>query len=358
MTSLITRVLKPALGNRSAYGMTTGGSGAGGGGDGTVFEIGTDGTYNTLHSFVGGSTDGSSPNGSLTQIGNTLYGMTTQGGAGTTPQYPYGQGTIFEMGIDGSNPTILHSFTGTSTDGSSPVNNSLIQVGSNLYGMTPSGGAFGDGTFFEINPNAPIGANFTLLHSFAGGSNDAEDPHGDLVYSDGYFYGISNQGGSADQGVIFQLDMAGNVTILHSFAAGSLPLSTDVTGDFGSLILSGSTLYGVGGGGGAFGGGGIFQFNLNSGDYSIPLHSFNPSTHGATPQTTLTLIGSNLYGMTTQGGSSGDGTIFSLPLPSSSSAPDLQQVVYGDQTYINDMSTTPQTYSISGGILTRGDGQL
>ncbi len=55
---------------------------------------------------------------------------------------------------------ILHSFTGGTTDGSVPFG-SLIQSGSTLYGMTSSGGSSNDGTIFSITTPEP--ATLALL---------------------------------------------------------------------------------------------------------------------------------------------------------------------------------------------------
>jgi uncharacterized repeat protein (TIGR03803 family) len=50
-------------------------------GDGTIFEINTDGTgYSVLYSFPGG-VDGANPMGDLTVSGSILYGMTRAAGA-------------------------------------------------------------------------------------------------------------------------------------------------------------------------------------------------------------------------------------------------------------------------------------
>ena len=65
----------------------------------------TDGTgFTLLHTFAAATGDGWSPLGSLTLVGNTLYGMTRQGGGGA--------GTIFEINTDGTNYNRLHTFTG------------------------------------------------------------------------------------------------------------------------------------------------------------------------------------------------------------------------------------------------------
>jgi len=47
-----------------------------------------------------------------------------------------------------------------------------------LYGMTWAGGDSNCGTVFSLDTD---GSNFTLLHEFAGGSDDGENPHASLT---------------------------------------------------------------------------------------------------------------------------------------------------------------------------------
>jgi uncharacterized repeat protein (TIGR03803 family) len=55
------------------------------------------------------------------------------------------------------------------------------------------------------------------LHAFSG-DTDGRDPNGSLVVDKhGNLYGVTNAGGSLDDGVVFELDAAGNETVLHNF---------------------------------------------------------------------------------------------------------------------------------------------
>ena len=87
------------------------------------------------------------------------------------------------------------------------------------------------------------------------------------------------------------------------------------------MILSGNTLYGVATSGGTNGNGTVFALNTDGTDFTV-LHCFtatDPSTgtnsDGALSQAGLILSGNTLYGTTYFGGSSGNGTVFSLTLP-------------------------------------------
>ncbi len=85
------------------------------------------------------------------------------------------------VGINGSNFQNLLSFTGTggASPGSSP-SGSLTLIGTTLYGMTGRGGSSNDGTLFSIGAN---GAGFHNLLSFTGngGAYAGGHPKGDLT---------------------------------------------------------------------------------------------------------------------------------------------------------------------------------
>ncbi len=78
-----------------------------------------------------------------------------------------------------------------------------------------------------------------------------------------------------------------------------------------SFIVSGNTLYGTSQSGGSTGGGTIFAFDLTARTNSV-LYSFSPSpTQGYMPNS-LIKSGSILYGTTTGGGTSDQGTLFAF----------------------------------------------
>ena len=288
-----------ALSGSTLFGMTAfGGSSH----HGTIFQINTDGSgYRVLHNFNGGTTDGAYPYGSLILSGSTLYGMTSGGGANG------GYGAIFRMNTDGSGYQVLYSFSGGSTDGAAPYG-SLTLSGSTLYGMTSRGGANGGyGTIFQVNTD---GSGYRILHDFhTGNTSDGEGPCGDLTLSGSTLYGMTNYGGANDNGNIFKIETDGTgFQVLYDFSG-----SNDGAYPYGSLAVSGSTLYGMMQYGGANGGyGTIFQINKDGSGFHV-VHSFSGSaTDGSTPYGSLTLSGSTLYGTTSEGGSGNSGIVFSL----------------------------------------------
>ncbi len=98
--------------------------------------------------------------------------------------------------------------------------------------------------------------------------------------------------------------------LLHSFNSSN---PADGATPDASLILSGSTLYGTTANGGANNAGTIFSVNTNGSGFTL-LHSFTSSdpTDGTNPQASLILSGSTLYGTTANGGANNVGTVFSI----------------------------------------------
>jgi uncharacterized repeat protein (TIGR03803 family) len=215
--------------NGDLYGTTSSG---GANDDGTVFKITPTGTLTRLHSFDG--TDGETPVAGLVQATNgDLYGTTSSGGAND-------DGTVFKITPTGT-LTTLHSFDGT--DGETPEAGMVQATNGDLYGTT-SGGV---GTVFKITPSG----TFTTLYSFCSEKNclDGRSPisAGLVQATDGKLYGVTSQGGTNDTncegvgcGTIFKITSSGTLTSLYSFcslaacADGSYPvgLVQYTNGDF------------------------------------------------------------------------------------------------------------------------------
>jgi len=330
------------------YGMTSQG---GGYNNGTIFQMNADGTaFQLMHSFVSAATDGQQPLGSLLLSGTTLYGMATSAGSsyggtlfriGTNSTgfqvrrqfsvsngiWPWdslmqsgttlygmntyggnssdwnGKGTIFKFDDSSASFTLLHTFTGSTTDGGGP-HGTLVQIGSSFYGTTEIGGSSNRGTVFRMNLD---GSGFQLLHSFTGGVNDGALPHCvTLISADSALYGITFGGGSGGFGTIFKMTPDGTYfKLLHSFTGGS-----NGQKPFGSLILAGSTLYGMTSDESTGTNGTIFSLNTNGTEFQV-LHRFT-GTDGQDPGGSLLLVGDTHYGMTSAGGSNGKGVIFAL----------------------------------------------
>ena len=101
---------------------------------------------------------------------------------------------------------------------------------------------------------------------------------------------------------------------LHSFSGGS-----DGAYLRAGLILSGNTLYGTTQEGGSSGAGTVFGVNTDGTGFTT-LWNLNGANDGTYPDAGLVLSGKTLYGTAYNGGSSDDGTVFSLQLSARASA--------------------------------------
>lgn len=137
------------LSGNTLYGTAFGG---GNSGNGTVFAVNTNGKgFTVLHTFSAyypntyyNNSDGAWPYDTLVLSGKTLYG-TASGGGGF-------EGTVFAVNTDGTGFTVVHNFTGGS-DGDTPIG-SVFLSGNTLYGMSQydgNPGSAGNGTVFSIS---------------------------------------------------------------------------------------------------------------------------------------------------------------------------------------------------------------
>jgi len=289
-------------------------------GDGAAFELKrVQGKWKeqVLHSFNLSGSDGAFPEGGLIldAFGN-LYGTTScyvyQCGE-------YGYGNIFELKHKHGKWTekILHSFNGT--DGANPYGRLSFDAAGNLYGTTLNGGAYGQGTAFELMPN---NGRWTekVLHSFDPNDYDGCEPYAGMIFdSTGNLYGSTSIGGTGAEcapfgcGTVFEL-IPGNgqwtEEVLYSFGQNA-----DDGASPNDLVFDASgNLYGTtSGGGGKYGYGTVFELVLNNGNWTeAVLHRFNRKD-GAYPQSGLAFdAAGNLYGTTHEGGAGLAGVAFEL----------------------------------------------
>jgi len=294
------------LDSGTLYGMTLYG---GDSSAGTIFKIGTGGTgFTLLHEFAGGDSDGRNPYGSLVLDGGTIYGMTYSGGDSN-------DGTIFKIGTDGTGFALLHEFAGGGSDGKGPYENLILDSGT-LYGMTGYGGDSDLGTIFKIGTD---GTGFTLLHEFAGGGSDGSRARNSLMLDSGTLYGMTYTGGDSDLGTIFKIGTDGTgFALLHEFAGGI----SDGRNPWGSLILDSGELYGVTLYGGSSDAGVVFKIGTAGTGFELLYEFAGGVADGSGPMGSLVLGSGTLYGVTTQGGDSNSGTIFSLDVQGGA-APEL-----------------------------------
>jgi uncharacterized repeat protein (TIGR03803 family) len=276
---------------------------------GTVFKVDTNGTETVLYSFCAkaGCADGSNPNGGLAidVLGN-LYGVTNDGGS--SDYY----GTVFRVSRKGKE-TVLYSFCpdgGACTDGAFPHGNLVMDAAGDLYGITSNGGTTKHcpkpcGTVFEVTK----AGKETVLHSFIGGADGAFPAAGLVVDPRGNLYGTTTAGGGrTHDGTVFKLSRRGKEIVLYRFTGGSdgaIPGATLILDAKGNLYGTTSS------GGGSSNVGTVFRVS-KTGKETV-LYRFTGSTDGAFPESGLVMDAKgNLYGTASEGGGSGDGTVFRL----------------------------------------------
>jgi uncharacterized repeat protein (TIGR03803 family) len=271
---------------------------------GTVFSVKTDGSgFSVLKHFSG--SDGRNPYTELLVDGTVLYGTTASGGVSN-------KGAIFRINTDGSNFGVLKSFTGS--EGVVLLSSLTLSEG-RLYGTAHLGGGPGFGTVYSISTN---GTGFTVLKEFTG--IDGAYPRFNLIVSEGVIYGTTDGSGDGTRSLVYKLNTDGSgFQVLKTFP---VPDATTGTNDDGYLARSGlaaagRTLFGVTEYGGNFANGVVFALDMDGSNYTVLKHfsgRSDPGTNsdGALPFPSLILSGGTLYGTTEYGGSTGNGTVFSL----------------------------------------------
>jgi len=305
-------------------------------------------TESVLYSFGGGA-GGSEPlfSGVVRDEAGNFYGTTVSGGT-------YNLGTVFKVDTAG-NETVLHNF-GEGFDGRSPSAGLVSDGAGHFFGTTTNGGTrnsqchTGCGVVFEID----VDGNMKTLHRFGG--PDGASPVGGLIRdSSGNLYGTTEAGGRYRSGIVFKLDRTGAESVLYSFAGppdGEDPGAGLVRDAVGNL-------YGTTAGGGTNGGGTVFE--LDASGHETVLHSFGGTSDGSDPRAPLLRTSNgDLYGTTFSGGA-GVGTVFKADASGNEKVLhtfDGSSGAYPEAALISDSQgnlygTTIQggTAGISGGIL-------
>jgi uncharacterized repeat protein (TIGR03803 family) len=275
------------------YGTTiAGGSKIGEGGYGTIFGV----TPAGAETVVGAFTSASKPYAGLTNVDGLLYGTTSIGGVGDD-----GSVFVFDPSTDGERT--LYSFKAHG-DGKKPLSASLLNVKGTLYGTTLDGGASGLGTVFRMSTSGTE----NVIHSFAGtAAGDGSRPNATLFeVANGTLYGTTVAGGTNGWGTVFSVGTSGAVNVVHSFVGGTGPSQP-----YGNLASLNGILYGTTKFGGADNLGTIFSFDPQTQTVRV-LYGFKGGTDGEYPLAGLVAMSGTLYGTTSAGGTSGDGTVFSL----------------------------------------------
>ena len=268
---------------------------------GTVFRVTTGGKVKVLLSFIRGKTGEREPtSGLIAGPGGVFYGTTPVGG-----DLGGSAGSLYQVSPSGQK-TVLHFFAGGANDASVPRSRPLLASDGNFYGTSLGGGELDEGVVYRMTPAGEV----TVMHSFAGGPGDGAWPWGEVTEaSDGNFYGTTYRGGKKGFGTVFRMTPDGPLTVLHHFgvtpADGIYPDAGLVQGSDGHLYgITGWSDYDSGGRGS------LFRISL-AGEYTL-LHTFGGSD-GSDPEAGLVRASNgNFYGSTYGGGAHGCGVLFRL----------------------------------------------
>ncbi|MGO8793239.1 MAG: choice-of-anchor tandem repeat GloVer-containing protein [Candidatus Sulfotelmatobacter sp.] len=271
-------------------------------GAGSVYELspsGSEWNYSTLYSFFGES-DGDGPAfGALALYHGALFGTTEGGGY---------LGVAFKVGMTETawHEAVMHSF-GLGTDGNEPIGGVVFDQAGNFYGTTLLGGAYGNGTVYEVTPSGVE----RVLYSFTGRQGAVNPAAAVALDADGNIYGTTSFGGAYGVGAIYELSPSGSTyseKVLYSFEGRK-----DGQNPLGGLILdTAGNLYGGTFDGGIKGGGIVYELSHSGGSWSFtPLYSFSGGYGGPYNKLTFDAKG-NLYGTTMGEGANGFGQVFRL----------------------------------------------
>jgi uncharacterized repeat protein (TIGR03803 family) len=200
----------------------------------------------------------------------------------------------------------IASFAGT--NGSVPQSSVTLDAQGNFHGTANSGGSGSAGTVWEI----AAGTNtITALASFQG-TNGSIPQAGLTMDSQGNLYGVTLGSGANKLGTVWELAKGSNtITTLASFNG------TNGATPYGNVTVdSQGNVYGTTSVGGSSKDGTVWEIVKGSGTITT-LASFNSST-GAIPHAGVTMDAQgNLYGTTYNGGSTNAGSVWELAKGSS-----------------------------------------
>jgi uncharacterized repeat protein (TIGR03803 family) len=276
-------------------------------GCGTIFRIDPCGHEVILYRFKN-MTDGAFPVSSLYRdAAGNLWGTASSGGFfGSSQCKTVGCGTVFRLNPEGK--LTSWPFLGGPNDGANPVAGLTADAKGNLYGTTQNGGIHQGGTLFKITPST---YKRTLLHYFGNfQTGDASFPNGNLIFANGALYGVSYSGGSQAGGAVYEWNAYGE-KILASFEQGSSmsylflqgALARDPEGNLYGTTEDGeeNSFFGE-------------LYELDPAGNATVLHYFGgDTTDGGLPLGGVILDSAgHLYGTTSQGGTDNAGTVYEL----------------------------------------------
>jgi uncharacterized repeat protein (TIGR03803 family) len=280
-------------------------------GDGTVFQLTLENgnwTEKTIFQFSGAN--GKGPYSSLNLENNVMYGTTWWGGS-------KGAGNVFSLTQVNGNWKYrdLHNFT-CQADGCSPSGNLLRDENTgSLYGMTAHGGPNHGGTLYRITREgefARIYGGFTYGDSGCNPVSMRWYPNDKVLTIVGVAEGCGPLGGGAVFTVTESPKGPWHESVIFGFGTNDGPYPGGAPVDL--LVDATGNIFGVTLDGGTFGDGTVFELKKKSGRwYETTIYSFAGGLDGANPVGIYQDPRSgSLYVTSLGAGQSRDGTLLKL----------------------------------------------
>ena len=264
-------------------------------GGGNIMSVATSGAISVVAAL--GGTLGATPDGALLSAGASFYGVTAKGGASS-------RGTLFRYTPGAGTALVVAYSTSAGSLAEGPL---VLGAGGFYFGIGREGGASLRGAIYKVTATGTR----TRLISFTGtaGAAPGGKPRGPLVLAgDGNFYGLTEEGGAANTGVIYRLTAAGVYSVMSAFGSAG-PRSPQG----GFAVGNDGLLYATTGLGGTAGFGTLIRFHPDSGAWETvgEFTGAAGAAPGEMPAGEL-LVGSDgtLYGTTLLGGVADEGVVF------------------------------------------------
>ena len=264
-------------------------------GGGNLMSVSTNGTVNVLAAL--GGTLGATPDGAMKAAGSTFYGVTARGGASA-------RGTMFRYSA-----ALGASLAATYTTSAGSLAEGPLAAGADglHYGISREGGATSRGSIYKIS----AAGLRTRLVSFTGlaGAAPGAKAHGPLVHAaDGNFYGLTEEGGASNTGVVFRLTAAGAYSVVSAFGITGprSPKGGFVIGTNGLLFATTSL-------GGASDMGTLIAFSPDTGTWEVVGEFTGSAGNSSGEMPAGELLASSdgaIYGSTLLGGAADEGVVF------------------------------------------------
>jgi uncharacterized repeat protein (TIGR03803 family) len=192
-------------------------------------------------------------------------------------------------------------------DGAYPYGGAIVDQQGTVYGTTSGGGRYTYGTLYEIDS----AGNTMLLHSFH--HHEGCDSFADLLLDKrGNLFGTENECGVLNLGTVYELKKSGKLIVLYSWGKANDNTSQGYGPRAGLIRDDEGNLYGTTSLGGTTDNGTVFEVNHETGSATL-LYSFGVPPDGSFPTGSLIRDkDGNLYGTTEGGGAYGFGTVFKL----------------------------------------------